>query len=677
MNTTELKRIEELRTQIQHHDHLYYVLNSPEITDQQYDRLFSELKELESKHPESITPDSPTQRVSEVPMSGFEQVNHRLPMLSIDNTYNDEELRDFDARIKKTISSDYEYVVELKIDGLAMSLLYEDGILIRGVTRGNGETGDDVTSNIKTVRSIPLRLQKPVKGVLEVRGEVYMPEGSFEKLNEQRENEGKQLFANPRNAAAGSLKLLDSRITAERNLAFFSYSVGYCDERIADSHFETINKLKELGLPTNPNTAKAENIEQAIQICRKWQSERTTLSYQIDGMVIKVDSLNAQQQLGATGRSPRWCISYKFPAEQAETTIKSIAVQVGKTGALTPVANLEPVLLAGTVVKRASLHNFDEIERLDAREGDRVIIEKAGEIIPQVIKVIEEKRPSDSKKFTAPVNCPACGSDTLKDENGVYLRCTNASCPAVLRERLIYFVGRGQMDIENLGPAVIDQLLANGMVKDFADLYNLKKTELETLERLGSKSASNIVNSIEKSKTQKLWRLITALGIRHIGAQSGEILASHFGSLENLMNASQEELEQIDQIGPILAESIVAFFSSDENRNLIEKLQQAGINPQVDNQSDKANGALSGKTIVATGSLENFTRDEIKEAITAHGGKASSSVSAKTDFLLAGEKAGSKLEKAKKLGVEIIDEQQFMKMISMEPKQKRKTSLFE
>jgi DNA ligase (NAD+) len=676
MANNDLNRIEQLREEINRHDYLYYVENSPEISDRQYDRLFTELKELEAEHPEALSPDSPTQRVSEVPVSGFEQVDHRLPMLSIDNTYNDQELRNFDSRIRKAIGDDYSYAVELKIDGLAISLLYEDGVLIRGATRGNGETGDDVTANIKTIRAIPLRLRKNVKGLLEVRGEVYMPESSFEDLNRQREQQGKQLFANPRNAAAGSLKLLDSRITKERNLSFFSYSIGYSDEKLADSHFETIEKLKELGLPANPNITRAADIEEAITICRNWQSRRTDLTYQIDGMVIKIDSLELQQKLGATGRSPRWCIAYKFPAEQAQTVIESIDVQVGKTGTLTPVANLKAVLLAGTVVKRASLHNFDEIERLDARVGDSVIIEKAGEIIPQVIEVVKDKRPADTRKIDPPEHCPVCGADAAKDENGVYIRCTNASCPAVLRERLIYFAGRGQMDIDSLGPAVIDQLLANEMVKDFADLYHLKRSELASLERLGEKSAANIVNSIEKSKKQKLWRLITALGIRHIGSQSAEILATQFGSLENLMNASREELENIDQIGPILAESTIKFFSAEENRNLINRLLEAGVDPQSEN-IDKENGPLKGMTIVATGSLENFTRDQIKEAISLHGGKASSSVSSKTDLLIAGENAGSKLEKARKLGVKVVDEQQFLKMINAGAESKKKKTLFD
>ncbi len=674
----QIQRVNELRDQIRRHDYLYYVLNSPQISDQQYDRLFAELKSLETANPDIITPDSPTQRVSEVPISGFEQVEHKLPMLSIDNTYNPEELRDFDRRLKKTLGGEeYSYVVELKIDGLALSLLYEDGVLVRAVTRGNGETGDDVTANVRTIKAIPLRLKKDISGILEVRGEVYMPSKSFEALNQARAAADEQLFANPRNAAAGSLKLLNPKITASRNLSFFCYSTGYSDTPLAESHFEIIQVLKELGLPINPNTARAADIEQAIQICEQWQSRRDELSYQIDGMVIKVDNLAAQQTLGTTGRSPRWCISYKFPAERAQTVIESIVVQVGKTGTLTPVANLKAVQLAGTIIRRASLHNFDEVRRLDARVGDTAIIEKAGEIIPQVVSIVKEKRPAVSIEFEIPTTCPVCKEPAARDENGVYLRCSNVSCPAVLRERLIYFVGRGQMDIENLGPAVIDQLLKTALVKDFADLYHLKKEQLAGLERMGSKSADNIIKAIEKSKTQKLWRLITAIGIRHIGSQSAEILANRFGSLDELMKADAETLEQIDQIGPILAQSITTFFASQENRHLVQRLLEAGITPQTTVAAAVPEGTLSDKTIVVTGTLEHYTRESIKQAIKDHGGKVASSVSAKTDYVLAGDAPGSKLDKANELGVKVISEAEFIELINAPAPKKRKTSLFE
>lgn len=664
MSEQALQRINELKETIRRHDYLYYVLNSPEISDTQYDRLFSALKELEKAHPRYITPDSPTQRVSEAPVGGFSQVRHLLPMLSVDNTYNPNELRSFDQRLKKSLAPmDLTYVVELKIDGLALSLLYEDGLLTRAATRGDGQSGDDVTANVRTIKSVPLRLKDNVEGLLEVRGEVYMPQKSFEALNEARAQAGEQLFANPRNAAAGSLKLLDPKLTASRNLAFFCYGVGFCDNSPAASHFETISVLKDLGLPANPHIEKAADIEQVIEICQRWQSDRHSLPYPIDGMVVKLDNLALRDALGATGRSPRWCIAYKFPAEQAQTVIEGIDVQVGKTGTLTPVANLAPVLLAGTTVKRASLHNFDELRRLDARIGDTVIIEKAGEIIPQVVSVVKEKRPQVSEEFKLPQACPVCGSQVRKDDNGVYIRCVNALCPAVLRERLIYFAGRGQMDIENLGPAVIDQLLAGGLVKDFADLYHLKKEQLAALDRMGEKSADNIVKAVERSKTRELWRVITALGIRHIGSQSAEILAKEFGSLQTLMEQAGQpgRLERIDQIGPVLAQSVADFFSSEDNRRLVQRLLDAGLSPAASKPA--GSGVLAGKTIVATGSLENFTRDGINEAIKNNGGKAASSVSAKTDFLIAGQNAGSKLEKARRLGVQVITEQQFMEMI--------------
>ncbi len=677
MCDSDTKRRDELIRQIREHDYRYYVLNSPAVTDREYDKLFDELKALEQKRPDLITPSSPTQRVSEMPAEGFEQVEHLIAMLSIDNTYNDNELRDFDRRVKKALGDKYDYVVELKIDGLAVSLLYEDGVLTRAATRGNGEVGDNVTANIRTIKSIPLVLKKPFEGVMEVRGEVFMPQNAFEELNRQREAQGKQLFANPRNAAAGSLKLLDAKVTADRKLSFFSYSLGYCEQKLAETHFDTLQRIKEMGLPVNSNVSKAGDIEEAIEICHLWQSRRLELPYQIDGMVIKVNSLSAHEALGATGRSPRWCISYKFPAEQAETQIVSIDVQVGKTGILTPVANLNPVTLAGTTVKRASLHNFDEVDRLDARVGDMVLVEKAGEIIPQVVKVLTESRTGEPEKFTPPKKCPVCGEKTAKDEDGVYLRCVNARCPAVLRERLIYFVGRGQMDIDSLGPAVIDRLLANDMVKDFADIYYLTTSQLASLERLGSKSAANIIKSIEKSKNQKLWRVITALGIPHIGSQSAEILARHFGSLEAVMVADRESLLAVEQIGPVLADSVVTFFSSEENRKLIKKLLNAGVKPQTEDLSQQ-DAPLAGKTIVATGSLKNFTRTQIKETISRCGGKASSNVSSNTDFLIAGENAGSKLTKAEQLGVKVLTEQEFMDMIGFSgEKEIPRKSLFE
>ncbi|MHC4211985.1 MAG: NAD-dependent DNA ligase LigA [Planctomycetota bacterium] len=661
------KQIQELRARIRQHDHLYYVLNRPQITDQKYDELFAGLKALEKENPLLITPDSPTQRVSERPLEGFSSIGHTVPMLSMDNTYNPDELKAFDEKVRKQLDTDdYDYVVELKIDGLAISLRYERGILTTAATRGDGETGDDVTANVRTIKAVPLALihDGGVPDVLEVRGEVYMPTTSFVELNRLRTEVEEAPFANPRNAAAGSLKLLDARITAQRNLSFFAYAVGYISEPLGQDHFQTLAKFRELGLPANPNIKRAKDINEVIKICLSWNQKRDDLDYIIDGMVIKVNSFNQQQTLGATGRAPRWCISYKFPAEQAQTIVESIDVQVGKSGILTPVANLKPVLLAGTTVKRASLHNFDELRRLDVRCGDTVVIEKAGEIIPQVIEVKKDLRPLSTKEFTIPDECPNCASDVKKDENGVYIRCMNQNCTAQLRERLKYFAGRNQMDIENLGTSLIDQLVETSLVKNFADLYKLKVDDLAALERMAEKSATNVINALEKSKTQPLWRLVSALGIRHVGGQSAQILAQRFGSLDSLMTTDQQTLEAIDQIGPVMAQSIYDYFRDADNRRVIDELLNCGLAPKAAEVT--ASAALAGKTIVVTGTLENFTRQQIKEAIRNAGGKSSSSVSKKTDYVLAGDKPGSKLEKAHDLGVEVINEQQFIKMINSE-----------
>ena len=656
------KRIEQLRTEIRKHDRLYYVHNRPQITDSQYDQLFAELKALEHENPQLITPDSPTQRVSEQPVEGFKNVRHAIPMLSIDNTYNSDELREFDKRVQKGLAGkDYSYVVELKIDGLAVSLRYEKASLVTAATRGDGRLGDDVTANVRTIKSVPLKLNGSPPDVLEVRGEVYMPASAFLELNNLRADAGEPPFANPRNAAAGSLKLLDPKITAGRNLAFFAYSIGDVSQPLADEHWKTLHKLKDFGLPVNPNIKTAADIDEVIKICLDWEKDKEPLDYQIDGMVIKLNRLDQRDILGATGRAPRWCISYKFAAEQAETKILSIDVQVGKSGILTPVANLEPVLLAGTTVKRASLHNFDELDRLDVRPGDTVIIEKAGEIIPQVIQVQTKLRPKDAVPFEIPQNCPNCGQKVQKDQDGVYIRCTNKNCLAQLKERLKYFAGRGQMDIENLGQALIEQLSETALVKNFADLYKLTTEDLIKLERMAEKSAANVITAIEKSKTQPLWRLVAALGIRHVGSQSAQILAEHFGSLESIRNADVQTLENIDQIGPTMAQSIHDYFEDQQNSAVIDQLLAAGVKPQKPQK--KPAGKLHGKTIVITGTLENFSRTEIERTIKEAGGKTSSSVSKKTDFLLAGENPGSKLQKAKKLSVKIINEKQFIQML--------------
>ncbi len=657
------KQVERLRNEIRRHDYFYYVLNQQEITDQQYDKLFSELKSLEEANPQFITSDSPTQRVSERPLDGFKTVRYAIPMLSIDNTYSPEELKAFDERVAKGLESrDYGYVVELKIDGVASSLRYEHGLLVTGATRGDGRVGDDVTANVRTIKAIPLRLTGDAPDVLEVRGEVYMPTKSFAALNKQREKEGETLFANPRNATAGSLKLLDSRITAKRNLAFFAYATGETSQPLGKDHYETLQVFKKLGLPVNPNIKKAKNIDEVIGICNSWDKKREQLEYQIDGMVVKVNRLDHREILGFTGRAPRWCISYKFAAEQAETVVESIDVQVGKGGTLTPVANLKPVFLAGTTVKRASLHNFDQMKRLDVREGDTVVIEKAGEIIPQVVEVKKERRPAHTVSFKLPKKCPNCGGDVKKDEEGVFLRCVNPHCLGQLKERLRYFAGRGQMDIENLGEALIDQLAETGLVKNVADIYKLQKEDLIELERMADKSAQNVIDSIEASKTRPLWRLVAGLGIRHIGVQTAQDLAEHFGSLEALMNAGQADLDAIEQVGEKVAESVYEFFHNNKNASVIKELLAAGIKPELPKKA-RAKGKLSGKTIVVTGTLEKFSRGQIEEAIRDAGGKATSSVSKATDFVLAGEDPGSKLDKALKLGVKVINEKQFLAML--------------
>ena len=694
MRKDHKKEIEQLRAEIRRHDHLYYIENAPRISDQEYDHLFEQLKQLEAQYPDMISPDSPTQRVSERPIDAFLPVKHAVPMLSIDNTYNEAELREFDKRVAKLLGDNaaYDYTVDPKIDGLAISLRYEHGLLVCGATRGDGRTGDDVTANIRTIRAIPLHLSgKDVPSELEVRGEVYMPKRAFAELNALRIADGEAEFANPRNAAAGSLKLLDARITATRKLSFFAYSLGRCSEPFAQTHADALERFKTLGLPVNPATEQAATIDAVLNLCHKWEKKKHTLDYQIDGLVVKVNRYDQQEALGMTGRAPRWCIAYKFAAEQAETVVESIVVQVGKSGTLTPVANLKPVKLAGTTVKRASLHNFDQLRRLDVRCGDTVVIEKAGEIIPQVVDVkIKQRNLFDSKPFEIPTHCPACGGDVRKDDNGAYLRCLNPDCPARFKEKLEYFVGKRQMDIENLGPALIEQLVEKGLVKNFADIYKLDLFGLSQLERMGIKSAENVIAGIadiykldlfglsqlermviksaenviagiEASKTRPLWRLIAGLGIRNVGGQTAQILAEAFGSLETLMKANVEQLETIDQIGPVMAQNIVDYFNDTENIRIIDAMLAAGVRPAAPKQ--KASDVLAGQTIVVTGTLSHFSRQQIEQTIKDHGGKVSSSVSKKTSFIVAGENAGSKLDKAAQLVVEVIDEEAFIQRL--------------
>jgi len=672
------ERIDWLRGQIRKHDHLYYIQNAPQITDQQYDALFAELRRLEAEHPDLITPDSPTQRVAGRPIEGFSTVRHAAPMLSVDNTYNADELRAFDERVRKQLEAlDYDYVVELKIDGLAVSLRYEGGVLTTGATRGDGEVGDDVTANIRTIKCIPLRLAEGAKtpAVLEVRGEVYMPTKSFAALNEARAEAGEAAFANPRNAAAGSLKLLDARITATRNLSFFAYAVGEVSEPLARDHWHSLRRLRDLGLPVNPHIEKAESIDRVIEICMSWADRRSKLDYQIDGMVLKVNRYDQRDILGATGRAPRWCISYKFPAERAQTIVESIAVQVGKTGALTPVANLRPVLLAGTTVKRASLHNFDEMQRLDVRPGDTVLIEKAGEIIPQVVAVKKQLRPQGAKPFAAPKKCPVCGSDAVRRKDEVALRCSNPACPAILREAIIYFASRGCMDIEGLGEKVVDQLLAAGLIRDPADLYELRAGDIAALDRQGETSAKNLVEAIDASKTRDLSRVINALAIPHVGEETAIILAEHFRSMDRLLDADLDAFieskpgkkavtSKIPGIAKVMATAIVDDLSRPERRALIRRLQAAGLNMQMQSARRPVGSALSGKTVVITGTLGGYSRAEAEQAVREAGGKVSGGVSKKTDLVVAGQDPGSKLQKARELGVEVIDEERFKELLA-------------
>jgi DNA ligase (NAD+) len=661
------KRIEELRKDIICHNKRYYVDNKPEISDREYDVLMDELKKLEEAYPEFVTPDSPTRKVGGEVLKEFKTVEHKVPMLSMDNTYSPEEIIEFDERVRKNLEVDkLDYAVELKIDGVSISLLYENGKFIRGATRGDGIKGDDVTLNLKTIKSLPLKL-KVKKGILalesfEARGEVYMPAKSFLEINEEKEELGEELFANPRNAAAGSLKLLDSSKLAKRHLDMWIYGVGYVEGREFQTQSEALIFLRDSGFRVNPNIKKCSSIEKVIEYCNEWQEKRHKLEYDIDGMVIKVDSFSYQRALGQTSKSPRWMIAYKFPAERKETILEDILVQVGRTGTLTPVAILRPIELAGSTVSRASLHNQDEIGRKDVRIGDHVLVEKAGEIIPQIVRVVEKKRKGSEKEFFMPKICPACGSAVKKLKNEVALRCENMSCPAQLKERVRHFASRDAMDIEGMGDAIVAQLVDKQMIKDYGDIYILKHEKLANLERMANKSATNLISAIEKSKSNSFNRLVYGLGIRHVGVRSAWVLVSRFKSLDRLASSGIEELQSINEIGPVMAESIFNFFRTEENKKIIEKLRYNGVNIEEKDSFLKSKN-LEGKTFVVTGSLENFSRNDIEELIRKAGGNASSSVSKNTDYIVAGKEPGSKFEKAKQLGVKIIDENEFKKLI--------------
>jgi DNA ligase (NAD+) len=681
--------IDTLRDQIRHHEYRYYVLDDPEISDAEFDRLMNELKKLEAAHPELITPDSPTQRVGGKPREGFVKVAHSAPMLSLDNAYNEEELRDWERRVHELSGrKDIEYVCELKLDGMSLALRYEDGKLVRGITRGDGSTGEDVTSNVRTVRSVPLSIspEKLKKSGIpvdfEVRGEMLMPIASFKKMNEERAKQELSQFANPRNATAGTVRQLEPSITAQRRLDYFAYMLiaspqaktgedarhptnsnsGYGGTGVParaitvfPNHWQTLNALDDAGFKVNPRRALATNFEEILEFINQWEDKRETLPYEIDGVVIKVNSTALQRELGFTGKAPRWAIAYKYAGRGGTTQIENIHVQVGRTGKLTPVAELKPVPIGGTTVSRATLHNMDEIERLGVKMGDWVEVERGGDVIPKVTRVVDDKdHPRGNKSFHMPDKCPVCGGHVVRAEGEADHRCVNQKCPAKLRETILHFASRGVMNIDGMGDALVTQLTERGMVKDVADIYKLTKTQLLSLERMGEKSADNVLREIENSKKLPLERVIYGLGIRFVGERTAQFLAEHFGDISALENAGEEELQQVEEVGPRIAKSIVEFFAEPRNRELVEELRAAGLT--LKGKKKQRGTKLAGKTFVLTGTLANYTRDEAKKLIEDAGGKVVGSVSKKTDYVVAGADAGSKLDKAKELGVAVVDE---------------------
>ncbi|HYW69773.1 MAG TPA: NAD-dependent DNA ligase LigA [Pyrinomonadaceae bacterium] len=661
--------IAKLRDEIHHHDELYYQQESPEISDREYDALMQQLRELEAQHPELITPDSPTQRVAGRPAEGFPESIHRVPMLSLDNSYNIDELRAFDDRCRKLAGGESpEYVAELKIDGLSLSVHYEDGVFVRGVTRGDGLRGEDVSSNVRTIRSIPLRLRKGTEQVaheIEVRGEAYLGRRIFERINHEREEEGEARFANPRNAASGTIRQLDPSITARRRLQMFAYDVIAGQKKAFATHWDALNWAGRAGFLVNENRSLCRTIDEVIDFCNRMEARRDDLDYEIDGVVVKVNSTALQEQFGATGKAPRWAVAYKYAARQATTKVNDIVVQVGRTGALTPVAMLEPVQLGGVTVSRSTLHNEDEIERLGLKIGDHVLVERGGDVIPKVVKVIESKRSGKEKKFRMPANCPVCGGLISRPEGEAVSRCIAADCGAQLIGRLLHFASRRAMRIEGLGVALAEQLLDRKLVKDVADLYALTLDDLAALERMARKSASNVLAQIEESKTRDFWRLVYGLGIRHVGERTAGILARHFGSLERLAAASVEELDDIHEIGLTMAQSIHDWFADPGNRELCDRLTRAGVRTELEQEAaaPKTDRRFAGKVFVLTGTLPGLTRDEARELIESSGGRVTGSVSKKTDYVLAGADPGSKLDKANQLAVAVIDEAEFKRML--------------
>ena len=672
-------RIAELREQIRHHEEQYYVHADPEITDDAFDALVKELETLEAANPDLVTPDSPTQRVAGRPVEGFATAEHLMPMLSLDNAYTEDELRAFDERVRRGAGvgeAPVDYVAELKIDGLSIALTYEDGALVRGVTRGDGVRGEEVTSNVRVIRALPLRLREGPAGRIEVRGEIYLPRREFERVNREREDQGEVPFANPRNAAAGTMRTLDAALVARRRLSAYVYQLVATGVRECDRHAETLELLRKWGLPVEPNWRRRRGLDELLAFCHEWQEKRQNLEFDTDGVVIKVDDLTMRERLGTTSKFPRWALAFKFPAQQATTTLRRIAVNVGRTGAVTPYAVLEPVKLAGSTISMATLHNAEDIARKDLRDGDQVLIEKGGDVIPKVVKAILP-HPEDSRPWEMPTTCPACGSALQRDEEEVVWRCPNSSCPARIRRGLEHFASRTAMNIDGMGESLIDQLLDQGLVHDFADLYHLDAAALEELvvaprdprserarpRKLG-KVGRNVAEQIERSKGNDLSRLLYALGIRHVGEKAAATLARHLRSMQNLMAAPVEALQSVPEIGPVVAASVRAFVDEPRNRTLIDRLAQAGVNmtsraPEV----GEGMGPLAGKTFVLTGTLSTLSREDATAAIERLGGKVSGSVSRKTSFLVVGADAGSKLDKARELGVAILSEADFQALI--------------
>ena len=656
------KKIDALRDKIRQHEYRYYVLDDPEISDAEFDKLMEQLKHLEAEHPDLIMPDSPTQRVGGKPREGFLKVRHSSPMLSLDNTYSEVELRAWERRVHELSGrKDIEYVCELKLDGMSMALRYAGAQLERGITRGDGSVGEDVTSNVRTVRSVPLSISKErlKKAGLpldfEVRGELLMPLSGFQKMNEERERQGLSKFANPRNAAAGTVRQLEPSITAQRRLDFFGYSLLTNGRTLLDRHSETLDALEAAGFKVNPSRKLANNMEEVWTFIQQWEGKRDNLPHEIDGIVVKVDRRSLQEELGYTGKAPRWAIAYKYAARGGTTKVEDIIVQVGRTGKLTPVAMLRPVPIGGTTVSRATLHNMDEIERLGVKIGDWVEVERGGDVIPKVVRVVDDKdHPRGHKSFHMPERCPVCGGKVVRTPGEADHRCVNANCPAKLRETILHFAARSVMNIDGMGDALVNQLTERRLVNNVADIYRITKDDLLKLERMGDKSAQNVLNEIEASKKLPLQRVIYGLGIRFVGERTAEFLAEHFGSLASIMNASEEELEQVNEVGPRIAQSIAEFFQEPRNRDLVEQLRNAGLT--LKGKRKERGTKLAGQTFVLTGTLAHYSRDEAKKMIEDAGGRVASSVSKKTDFVIAGADAGSKLDKARELGVKIVDE---------------------